>query len=70
MSKKQGIKISYWDCKFAEYNEEYDEDTGEELRMYGCTSEKRKEGVNEYGSCDLDNKYYKKKRCPFAKKET
>ena len=55
--------ISYWDCKFKDYEESFDGE--EEIRIYGCTSPN-----NETRQCDLINKYgCEKDECPFAEKE-
>lgn len=40
-----GMQINYWDCKFSDYEEDFDN------RYYGCTHEKG------CGTCDLSNKY-------------
>ena len=45
-----GLEISFWDCKFAEYDESWDGE--EEIRYYNCT---HKEGC---GTCNLSNKWF------------
>lgn len=45
------MKINYWSCEFADYDESYDPETGEENRYYNCTH------PNGHGTCDLANKF-------------
>jgi len=47
------MQINYWDCKFCDYNEEWDGE--EEIRIYGCSNK-------ENGSyCQVNNKWNDKK---------
>ena len=45
------MKILFWDCDHAEYEEIWDKTAGEEYRFYMCHHPK---GV---GYCPLENKY-------------
>ena len=57
-----GLKINYWSCKFAEYDEIWDGE--EEWRIYNCT---HKKGC---GTCNLKNKWNDDKEyCDIAELE-
>ena len=52
--------INYWDCKFQEYDELWDEE--EETRIYGCSHPDNKERY-----CNVQNKWCgDKAECPIA----
>ena len=56
--------ISYWDCKFNEYDELWDGE--EETRIYGCPHTD-----NKVHYCSPENKWCNDKaECPIAQKET
>lgn len=54
--------LSYWDCKYRDYRDTYNEETSEEIRTYGCTH------PSKYGLCDADNEY-EDAVCPVAEME-
>ena len=45
------MKINYWDCKYSDYEEYWDNKNETEAPIYGCTHPR---GGNR---CPLDNKY-------------
>jgi hypothetical protein len=47
---KKGMKISYWDCKFENYEEFWNGE--DESRFYGC-----KCPLNKDGACDKKNQW-------------
>lgn len=51
--------LSYWDCKYNDYMEIYDEEAQEENRTYGCSH------PDKFGLCDADN-MYDAAECPIA----
>lgn len=46
-----GLNINFWNCKFSDYTEEYNEEECELYRLYNCTHKKGD------GTCDIDNKF-------------
>ncbi len=49
------LKINYWSCPFADYEEDYDN------RYYGCKLQ---------GTCGLDNKWFgDEEDCEFIKED-
>ena len=56
------MNINYWQCKFAEYEEDVDDDGL--VRIYNCNHEKG------CGTCKIDNKWNDKEAfCELAEKE-
>lgn len=56
------MKINYWDCKFADYAEDWDGE--DEYRYYNCT---HKDGC---GTCNIDNKWNDEEEfCELAETE-
>jgi len=45
------MDISYWDCKYADYDERFDGE--DELRIYGCTHPQN----TTDSLCSIDNKW-------------
>lgn len=55
--------ISYWNCKYADYDEIWDDEG--EIRLYGCSHPD-----NEDAYCAIDNKVSgEKAECPIAENE-
>jgi len=46
------MQINYWNCEFNDYEEYWNEEEGDEFRVYGCTHP-----CNKSKYCDLDNKW-------------
>ena len=58
--------ISYWGCKFSDYEDYWGEGMEDEYRSYGCSNKK-----NCLGQCEVDNKWGRDRaECPMAELDT
>lgn len=53
------MKISYWDCVYSDYDEQFNEEEGEATRFYGCHHPDKR------GYCDSEN-WYSEEECEYA----